>query len=183
MRPRGECGQASVELLAGVPALLVAGLIALQLLAAGYSLTLADGAAEAGAMALAAGRPAGERLPDGAPRLGARPGGRRGPRRAADGAPAAALADRGARRTPRAPILGVGAEASGRMTARSPMRHTGNQVPRRCLLLATDLGEAKGGLAIAAAVAVTVAVDGPGRSSGVLLVELGSERARGPTML
>ena|ERR1700752_2541230 len=51
-------GQASVELLAGIPALLLAGLIALQLLAAGYALTLADGAVEAGAMALAAGRPA-----------------------------------------------------------------------------------------------------------------------------
>jgi hypothetical protein len=51
-------GQASVELLAGVPALLLAGLVALQLLATGYSLTLADGAAEAGAMALAAGQPA-----------------------------------------------------------------------------------------------------------------------------
>jgi hypothetical protein len=54
----GERAQASVELLAGIPALLLAGLIALQLLAAGYSLTLADGAAEAGAMALAANRPA-----------------------------------------------------------------------------------------------------------------------------
>jgi len=54
----GERGQASIEVLASVPALLLAGLIALQLLAAGYSLTLADGAAEAGAMALAAGRPA-----------------------------------------------------------------------------------------------------------------------------
>jgi hypothetical protein len=54
----GDGGQASIEVLAGVPALLLAGLIALQLLAAGYSLTLADGAAEAGAMALAAGRPA-----------------------------------------------------------------------------------------------------------------------------
>ena len=52
-------GQASVELLAGVPALFLAGLVALQLLATGYSLTLADGAAEAGAMAVAAGRPAG----------------------------------------------------------------------------------------------------------------------------
>src|SRR5919108_269537 len=52
-----ERGQASVEMLAGIPALLVAGLLALQLLAAGYSLTLADGAVEAGAMALAAGRP------------------------------------------------------------------------------------------------------------------------------
>jgi hypothetical protein len=54
----GDGGQASIEVLAGIPALLIAGLIALQLLAAGDSLTLADGAAEAGAMALAAGRPA-----------------------------------------------------------------------------------------------------------------------------
>ena len=51
-------GQASLELLAGVPALVLAGVVALQLLATGYSLTLADGAAEAGAMALAAGKPA-----------------------------------------------------------------------------------------------------------------------------
>ena len=51
-------GQATLELLAGVPALVLAGLVALQLLATGYSLTLADGAAEAGAMALAAGKPA-----------------------------------------------------------------------------------------------------------------------------
>lgn len=51
-------GQATIELLAGIPALLLAGLVALQLLATGYSLTLADGAAEAGAMALAAGKPA-----------------------------------------------------------------------------------------------------------------------------
>ena len=49
-----ERGQASVELLAGIPALLLAGLLALQLLAVGYSVTLADGAAEAGALALAA---------------------------------------------------------------------------------------------------------------------------------
>jgi hypothetical protein len=49
-------GQASVELLAGLPALLLAGLIALQLLAVGYAHTLAGGAVEAGAMALAAGR-------------------------------------------------------------------------------------------------------------------------------
>jgi len=51
-------GQASVELLAGIPALLLAGLVALQLLTVGYSVTLADGAAEAGALALAADRPA-----------------------------------------------------------------------------------------------------------------------------
>ena len=48
-------GQASLELLAGVPALLLAALIALQLLVTAYTLHLADGAAEAGALALAAG--------------------------------------------------------------------------------------------------------------------------------
>ena len=53
-----EEGQASLELLAGIPALVLAGFVALQLLATGYSLTLADGAAEAGALALAAGQPA-----------------------------------------------------------------------------------------------------------------------------
>ena len=56
----GERGQASIEVLAGIPALLLAGLIALQLLAAGYSLTLADGAAEAGALAVASGGSAAE---------------------------------------------------------------------------------------------------------------------------
>lgn len=53
-----ESGQASVELVAGLPALLLAGLVALQFLVAGYALTVADGAAEAGALALASGRPA-----------------------------------------------------------------------------------------------------------------------------
>jgi hypothetical protein len=48
-------GQASIELVAALPALLLAALLALQLLAAGYALTLADGAAEAGALALASG--------------------------------------------------------------------------------------------------------------------------------
>lgn len=51
-------GQATVELIAALPVLLLAGLLALQLLATGYALTLADGAAEAGALALASGRPA-----------------------------------------------------------------------------------------------------------------------------
>jgi len=54
----GSSGQATVELVAALPALLLAGLLALQLLATGYALTLADGAAEAGALALASGRPA-----------------------------------------------------------------------------------------------------------------------------
>ena len=57
-RAASQRAQASIEVLAGIPALVLAGLAALQLLVTGYSLTLADGAAEAGAMALAAGRPA-----------------------------------------------------------------------------------------------------------------------------
>lgn len=55
-----ERGQATVELVAALPALLLAGVIALQLLAVGYAMTLADGAAEAGALALASGGPAAE---------------------------------------------------------------------------------------------------------------------------
>jgi Flp pilus assembly protein TadG len=52
---RDERGQATIELVAAVPALLLAALVSLQLLAAGYAMTLADGAAEAGALALAEG--------------------------------------------------------------------------------------------------------------------------------
>ena len=59
-RVRGERGQATIELVAAVPALLLAALISLQLLAAGYAMTLADGAAEAGALALAEGGSAAE---------------------------------------------------------------------------------------------------------------------------
>ena len=43
--------------MAGIPILLVAGLVGFHLLAAGYTLTIADGAVEAGAAALSAGRP------------------------------------------------------------------------------------------------------------------------------
>jgi len=50
-----ERGQASVELVAALPALLVLGLVVFQLLAVGYSAVLAGNAAEAGALALAAG--------------------------------------------------------------------------------------------------------------------------------
>jgi hypothetical protein len=49
-------GQAQIELIAGIPLLLFAALVALQLLAVGYAQTLADGAAEAGAIAAADGR-------------------------------------------------------------------------------------------------------------------------------
>ncbi|MGE5281591.1 MAG: hypothetical protein ACM3N0_04575 [Chloroflexota bacterium] len=47
-----------MELVAALPALLLAALLVFQLLAAGYAMTLADGAAEAGALALAEGKPA-----------------------------------------------------------------------------------------------------------------------------
>ncbi len=55
---RSHPGQASVELVAALPALALAAALALQLLLVGYSLTIADGAAEAGALAGAAGKDA-----------------------------------------------------------------------------------------------------------------------------
>jgi hypothetical protein len=55
---RRRRGQASIELLAALPALALAAAIAVQLLLVGYSLTIADGAAEAGALAGTAGEDA-----------------------------------------------------------------------------------------------------------------------------
>lgn len=64
---RGSRAQASIELIAALPALALAAALALQLLLVGYSLTIADGAAEAGALAGASGdderRAAREALP------------------------------------------------------------------------------------------------------------------------
>jgi hypothetical protein len=54
---RSESGQASLELVAGLPVLLAATAVVFQLLVLGYCSSLADGAAEAGALAAAAGRP------------------------------------------------------------------------------------------------------------------------------
>ena len=54
-RARAAGGQASLELLAMAPAMVVGAMVALQLAITGYSLHLADGAAEAGALAAAAG--------------------------------------------------------------------------------------------------------------------------------
>lgn len=51
--PAAADGQAAIEVLALVPALVAVGLGALQLLAVGYASVLAGGAAEAGALALA----------------------------------------------------------------------------------------------------------------------------------
>ena len=50
-----ERGQALVELLGAIPAVLLLGLVLFQLLAVGYAHVAAGGAAEAGALALAAG--------------------------------------------------------------------------------------------------------------------------------
>ncbi len=50
-----EDGQASVELLGALPAMLVLGVFLFQVLAVGYSAVLAGTAAEAGALALAGG--------------------------------------------------------------------------------------------------------------------------------
>lgn len=53
-----QSGQATVEAVAAVPLLLALGAVVLQILVAGYATALADGAAEAGALALANGHPA-----------------------------------------------------------------------------------------------------------------------------
>ena len=54
-RLRAQRGQASVEVLGAVPALLLLGLVCFQLLAVGYAAVLAGNAAEAGALAAAGG--------------------------------------------------------------------------------------------------------------------------------
>lgn len=53
---RSQRGQATIEALGAVPAVLLVGLVALQMLAVGYAAVLAGTAAEAGALTLAAGR-------------------------------------------------------------------------------------------------------------------------------
>jgi hypothetical protein len=53
---RHRSGQASVEAVSGIAVLMLAGLLSLQLLATGYAVTVAGGAAEAGAVALIRGR-------------------------------------------------------------------------------------------------------------------------------
>lgn len=55
---RSQRAQASVELLGALPALLIVAMVIFQLLSIGYAKVLAGDAAEAGALALAAGRDA-----------------------------------------------------------------------------------------------------------------------------
>jgi hypothetical protein len=57
---RGASGQATVETIALAPVIIAIGLALLQLLAVGYASVLAGNAAEAGALALAAGADARE---------------------------------------------------------------------------------------------------------------------------
>lgn len=54
---RIESGQATIEAVAGVAALMLTGLLGFQLMVTGYSATVAGGAAEAGAIALIRGEP------------------------------------------------------------------------------------------------------------------------------
>jgi len=54
-RARRQAGQATVELLGAVPVALLVGLVLAQALAVGYAAVLAGTAAEAGALAAAAG--------------------------------------------------------------------------------------------------------------------------------
>lgn len=56
-RAADDRAQASVEAVAGIVALILTGLLCLQLLVAGYAMTVADGAAEAGGIALVRGDP------------------------------------------------------------------------------------------------------------------------------
>lgn len=53
--PSGDRGQAMVEAVAGTSVILLAALVCLQLFAVGYSLSVADGAAQAAAVAIARG--------------------------------------------------------------------------------------------------------------------------------
>jgi hypothetical protein len=75
-RASGQDGQASVEVAGGAVAMMLGGLVALQLLAAGYAVVMADHAAEAGAIALANRRSAADAVrssvpawPEGAARV------------------------------------------------------------------------------------------------------------------
>ena len=173
MRPGREhvqAGQASIELLAGLPVLLAAALASFQLLATGYALTLADGAAEAGAIATAdRGGPRGRR-PRRAAGLGAGQGrGLRAGREPRGRAAAARAAVRAARR-PQGFVAGVGEAAEGRGRIVSSARAT-------LVVTGADRG---GALALAAAVASEAAAVS-GRAA--LLAELGDEARRRPATL
>ncbi|MBU3691307.1 MAG: hypothetical protein FGM38_04595 [Solirubrobacterales bacterium] len=72
-RSRPRCsGQATVEAVAGVAVLLFAGLVAFQLLLVGHAHQLAEGAAQAGAVAVVRGEPASAAVEDALPEWASR---------------------------------------------------------------------------------------------------------------
>ena len=156
-----EGGQATVELVAAIPALLLAGLLALQLLVAGYALTLADGAAEAGAWRW-------------------RRGGRQGARSTRPSR--AGLEDN-------AEISVHGGEVSVRLRPPSPIRAVANAsryqpawrgrkaLDERTVVLVTAVAPRSGSKAAAAASPARLGVDRPG-----LLIDIGGRPPR-PTLV
>ena len=163
----GVSAQASIELLAALPALALAAALALQLLLVGYSLTIADGAAEAGALAGSSGhdeqRAARKALPGWArDRSRVSTEGGRVRVQLRPPAPLAAVAD----------ALTVSSEAWSR-----PPAAESSLIP---VILAA--GTVRGpSLGLAAAVAVEAAVV---TGAGTLLVEVGdAARRRAPTLL
>ena len=180
-RPRTSSGQASVELVAALPALLLAAFLALQLLAAGYAMTLADGAAEAGALALASGRSAADAA------RGALPGWARddvdgvGAGRPGDGAVAPALAAAQHRRPPGGHIFG--SREAGRMSEATvftvPAKDALEAGQLSEVILVVAVGGAEGSRPAAAALACAGAE--PDRAS--LLIDLVEGRAPRPTLV
>ena len=165
-----ERGQATVELVAALPALLLAALVALQLLAAGYALTLADGAAEAGALALASGGSAAEAAREALPGLG---GGRRlglGRGWRGLGPLAATLAVRGGREA-------TDGDQQRRGEA-GPVTVFVNPLTARGTALVTAVGDAEGSRGAAAALACA----GADADLATLLVDVGGRSPR-PTLI
>ena len=162
-------GQASVELVAALPALLLAALVALQLLAAGYAMTLADGAAEAGALALASGDSAAAGRTGGAARVGAGRCRGLGCRRRGVGAVAATFAFRGGGRPARCQRQRQ--REAGAVTVLNPL-------DRGATVLVSAVGEAEGARAAAAALACAGA--DPDRAA--IFIDVGGRPPR-PTLL
>ena len=162
-------GQATVEFVAALPALLLAALVSLQLLAAGYAMTLADGAAEAGALALASGELGGSGRPRRPAGLGQGRRRCRGQRWHRLGATAPAVAVRGGGISPRGQRRG---QRQGRPVS------VFERAPDSPLVLVTAVGDAEGSRGAAAALACA----GADADRATLLVDVGG-RAQRPTLL
>ena len=127
-----ERGQASIELLAAMPLVVVVAVLCLQLLATGYALTLADGAVEAGAIALASDLPAEPAVEAALPGVGPGPGRARADRRAAGGPAAPAVAAGGCRPSARGELQRLGpATRGGQLSDRGRARRRAARRGRR----------------------------------------------------